>query len=201
MVKRQTTVKRQTHPPDAAPERARRPLWQHCRPVPEPLPFDPIAEARRQWRKHWGAGPEPSMVAVTSIMRAEQILTARLKELLDPWGLTFPRYEALMLLLYSRAGSLPLGKMGARLQVHPTSVTNTIDGLEKLGYVERTRHERDRRTTLASITASGRKAAEEATAVLNRERFGTAPLTRAELEQLFDLLRKLRSGADDFRER
>jgi DNA-binding MarR family transcriptional regulator len=168
--------------------------------VPEPLPFDPIAEARRQWKEHWGAGPESAMVAVTSIMRAEQILTARLKELLDPWRLTFPRYEALMLLLYSREGSLPLGKMGARLQVHPTSVTNTIDGLETLGYVERTRHEQDRRTTLASITPAGREAAAAATEVLNRELFGTAPLTRKELEQVFDILRRLRAGADDFRE-
>ncbi|MBI5106489.1 MAG: MarR family transcriptional regulator [Solirubrobacterales bacterium] len=140
------------------------------------------------------------MAAVTSIMRAEQILTARLNGLLKPWSLTFPRYEALMLLYYSRNGSLPLGKMGARLQVHPTSVTNTIDGLEKLGLVERTRHEHDRRTTLATITPAGRRAAEAATEVLNRERFGTAPLARAELEELYAVLRRLREGADDFRE-
>ena len=38
-----------------------------------------------------------------------------------------------MLLFLSRRGSLPLGKMGARLQVHPASVTNLIDGFEKLG--------------------------------------------------------------------
>jgi DNA-binding MarR family transcriptional regulator len=165
-----------------------------------PLSFDPIAEARRQWKRHWGAKPVPAMAGVTSIMRAEQILTARLKQLLEPWNLTFPRYEALMLLLYSREGSLPLGKMGQRLQVHPTSVTNTIDGLERLGYVERTRHQRDRRTTLATLTPAGRAAAEEATAVLNDERFGTAPLTRAELEQLFDIVRRLRAGAGDFAE-
>src|ERR1700743_1003920 len=117
------------------------------------LPFDPISEASRQWRKHWGASAVPSMAAVTSIMRAEQLLIARLNELLRPWQLTFPRYEGLMLLYYSRNGSLPLGKMGARLQVHPTSVTNIIDGLEGLGYVRRERHEQDRRTTLAQITA------------------------------------------------
>jgi DNA-binding MarR family transcriptional regulator len=166
--------------------------------VRAPLPFDPIAEARRQWKKHWGDPPLASMVAVTSIMRAEQILTARLKELLDPWGLTFPRYEALMLLYYSREGCLPLGKMGARLQVHPTSVTNTIDGLEKLGYVERTRHDHDRRTTLATITPAGREVAGEATEVLNREKFATAPLTRKDLDELFRVLRRLREGAEDF---
>jgi DNA-binding MarR family transcriptional regulator len=166
--------------------------------VPGPLPFDPVAEAARQWRKHWGAAPVPSMVAVTSIMRIEQILTARLNALLKPWDLTFPRYEALMLLYYSRNGSLPLGKMGARLQVHPTSITNTIDGLQKLGFVDRFRHEQDRRKWLAAITERGREVAVESTAVINDARFGTAPLRRQQLEQIFEILRDLRAHEDGF---
>jgi DNA-binding MarR family transcriptional regulator len=166
--------------------------------VPAPLSFDPIAEAARQWRRHWGPRPVPAMAAVTSIMRVEQILTARLNGLLKPWKLTFPRYEALMLLYYSRTGSLPLGKMGARLQVHPTSVTNTIDGLEKLGLVVRSRHESDRRTTLATLTDEGRAVAEAATAVLNRDGFGTQPLAKGDLEALFEMLRAVRADADDF---
>ena len=109
------------------------------------------------------------MMAVTSVMRVQQIWLARLNQTLEPFALTFARYEALMLLYYSRAGSLPLGKIGARLQVHPTSVTNLVDGLEKLGYVERTPHPRDRRTTLAAITASGREAAIGATEALHRD--------------------------------
>jgi DNA-binding MarR family transcriptional regulator len=172
-------------------------VWQACERV-VPLPFDPIAEARRQWREHWGPEAAPAMAAVTSIMRAEQILIARLNELLRPWKLTFSRYEGLMLLYYSRNGSLPLGKMGARLQVHPTSVTNIVDGLEQLGLVRRVRHERDRRTTLASITAEGRTTAERATLALNEARFGTAPLGEQELQAIGDLLRALREGADDF---
>jgi DNA-binding MarR family transcriptional regulator len=163
-----------------------------------PLPFDPISEARRQWRVHWGPGAVPAMAAVTSIMRAEQILIARLNELLKPWGLTFPRYEGLMLLYYSRNGALPLGKMGGRLQVHPTSVTNIVDGLEGLGFVRRERHERDRRTTLAAITADGRRVAEESTASLNEADFGTAPLGNGELRAIFDVLSPLRQAADDF---
>ena len=73
------------------------------------------------------------MMAVTSVMRVQQIWLARLNQTLAPFELTFARYEALMLLYLSRNGSLPLGKIGARVQVHPTSVTNLIDGLEKLG--------------------------------------------------------------------
>ncbi len=121
--------------------------------------FDPVAEARRNWSAHWGDEPVPSMSAVTSIMRVQQILLARLNDELKPFDLTFPRYEALMLLYYSRRGALPLGKMGDRLQVHRTSVTNIIDGLERSGYVTREPHERDRRTTLAAITPRGREVA------------------------------------------
>jgi DNA-binding MarR family transcriptional regulator len=164
------------------------------------LDFDPIEEARRQWQKHWGTAPAPSMVAVTSVMRAEQILTSRLNGLLKPWNLTFPRYEALMLLYYTRNGSLPLGKIGARLQVHPTSVTNTIDGLQQLGYVERTRHADDRRKWLASITDRGREVAVDATTVVNDARFGTRPLGRGQLQQLFEILRDLRADEDAFGE-
>jgi DNA-binding MarR family transcriptional regulator len=164
----------------------------------DPLGFDPIAEARRQWNKHWGAGATPSMSAVTSIMRVHQILMGRLNATLKPFKLTFPRYEALMLLYYSRNGSLPLGKMGARLQVHRTSVTNLVDGLERHGYARRVPHEHDRRTTLAEITPGGRGVAEAATERLNTERFGTAPLTRGELDQMTELLRRIRAHADDF---
>jgi DNA-binding MarR family transcriptional regulator len=166
--------------------------------VPEPLPFDPIEEALRQWRKHWGPTPGPSMVAVTSIMRAEQILTARLNAVLEPWQLTFPRYETLMILYYSRNGALPLGKMGSRLQVHPTSITNTIDGLQKLGLVERVRPEDDRRKILAAITDKGREVAEAATEAINKARFGTAPLKRGELQTLFEILGRLRADEDGF---
>jgi DNA-binding MarR family transcriptional regulator len=138
------------------------------------------------------------MMTVTSVMRVQQIWTARLNEALEPFKLTFPRYEALMLLYFSRVGALPLGKMGSRLQVHPTSVTNLVDGLERLGYAERTPHPRDRRTTLASITGRGREVAEQATAAMHEIRFGTAPLRTADLEALTEVLRQVRVAAGDF---
>ena len=159
---------------------------------------DLIAEARRQWSEHWGEDALASMAAVTSIMRAHQILLARLNRLLAPWELTFARYEALMLLYYARSGALPLGKIGARLQVHPTSVTNTIDGLERLGLVARATHERDRRMTLAALTARGREVARAATAALNEAQFATAPLDAGELDALFAMLRRVRADEGDF---
>lgn len=163
-----------------------------------PLPFDPIEEARRHWLERWPEQAATEMVAVTSIMRVHQILMARLNELLEPFDLTFPRYEALMLLHFSRRGSLPIGKIGERLQVHRTSVTNTIDGLEKLGMARRVPHESDGRTTLAEILPEGRRVAEAATTALNSADFATAPLDDDDLETLFKTLRVLRDGAGDF---
>ncbi len=162
------------------------------------LDFDPIAEAGRQWRKHWGAKMVAPMMAVTSVMRVQQILLARLNEALVPFELSFARYEALMLLYLSRRGSLPLGKIGARLQVHPTSVTNLIDGLEKLGYAQRMPHPSDRRTTLASITDRGREVATQATEALHAISFGTPPLARSELESVTQVLGQWRQAAGDF---
>jgi DNA-binding MarR family transcriptional regulator len=162
------------------------------------LGFDPIDEAARQWREHWGAETVEPMAAVTSIMRVRQLMLARLNAILEPHGLTFPRYEALMLLFYSRRGSLPLGKMSARLQVHQTSVTPLIDALQRTGLVERLPHQTDRRTTLAAITEKGRSVAVAATADLNESRFGTAPLEREELQALTTTLERFRREAGDF---
>lgn len=161
-------------------------------------PLDLIAEARRQWETRWGGGPAVPMAAVTSIMRVEQVLMAELNELLKPFDLTFPRYEALMLLSFSQKGELPLGKVGDRLQVHRTSVTNTIDRLEASGYVQRKPHPRDRRTTLAGITPAGRRVAKRSTAVLNEADFALRGLGRGEMQELTKLLREVRAAAGDF---
>jgi DNA-binding MarR family transcriptional regulator len=166
--------------------------------VSPPLRIDPIAEARRHWESRWGGEPARPMAAVTSVMRAQQVLMARLNALLRPHGLTFPRYEALMLLSFTRAGALPLGKIGERLQVHRTSVTNIIDKLEADGLVRRVPHAEDRRATLAEITPAGREAARAATDVLNRERFGIGALADGDLDDLSAILTGLRVDAGDF---
>ena len=162
------------------------------------LPFDPIEEARRQWSAHGWADAADGMAAVTSVMRAELIFLARVDEFLRPLGLTFARYEALVLLSFSRRGSLPLSVVEQRLQVHPTSVTNTVDRLEAQGLVRRVPHPTDRRTTLAEITDAGREVVAQATVELNHKVFAATGLTQTDLSDLFRLLRKLRRAAGDF---
>lgn len=157
------------------------------------LSFDPIAEARRQWEAHGWGHAAPAMSVVTSITRVQQVLAAQVDAALRPHGLTFARYEVLMLLTFSTRGSLPLGKIGQRLQVHPASVTNAIDRLEAQRLVRRRPHPTDGRATLAELTARGRAVAQRATVDVN------ALFESLELpEELFDLLRSVRERAGDF---
>ena len=164
--------------------------------VRKKLPFDPIDEAARQWGLRWDAVDQ--MHAVTSLMRVQQIVLAELDEILRPHGLTFARYEALVLLTFSRAGSLPLGKMGERLQVHPTSVTSIVDRLEAAGHVVRRPHPVDGRAVLAEITESGRAVVGAATADLVGARFALADVPAEQLRQLSAMLKPLRHVAGDF---
>ena len=160
-----------------------------------PLSFDPIAEAHRQWRDRWDAA-DP-MAAVTSVIRLSQLVLSRINALLEPHDLTFARYEALVLLCFSRRGALPLGKMGERLMVHPTSITHTIDRLEAQGLVRRRPHDSDRRRTLAEITDAGRDVVERATKDLVGARFAVGDVSDAEARELTALLRRLRLELGD----
>lgn len=136
------------------------------------------------------------MAAVTSLMRAQQIVLGRVEAVLKEFDITFARYEVLMLLLFSRQGSLPMRVIGQRLQVHPTSVTNAVDRLESAQLVVRKPHPTDRRATLVDITPAGRQVALAATTVLNESVFGDLGL--ADPAGVVDDLRELRAAAGDF---
>jgi DNA-binding MarR family transcriptional regulator len=158
---------------------------------------DPIAEARRQWAAHGWDDVADGMAALTSVMRAQQLLLARCDAVLADFDLTFARYELLVLLSFTRHGELPLGKAGVRLQVHPASVTNAVDRLAAAGLVERVPHPTDGRGVLARITDDGRRIAAQATDRLNAEVFADLGLSPTESRRLAALLTKVRAASGD----
>jgi len=137
------------------------------------------------------------MAAVTSIMRAQQLLLARVEDILKPCALTFAAYEALRLLAFSRSGSLPMGKIGVRLMVHPAAVTNAIARLEQRGLVQRQMSPDDRRVVLATITPAGRSLAEEATDALNQASFGLPSLSEEQAAEVAAALHVIRAATGD----
>lgn len=159
--------------------------------------MDTIAEARRKWEEHGWAEAAEGMAAVTSVMRAQQIFQARVDEVLKPFDLTFARYEVLMLLHFSSRGSMPIKKASERLQVHPTSMTNSVDRLEAADLVQRLPHPTDGRTTLVEVTTAGRETALKATECLNRDVFSQPGLSARRVTTLVSTLTDLRRSAGD----
>ncbi len=158
---------------------------------------DPIEVAVKNWeQKGWVEAAIP-MGVVTSVMRVQQILAADVDRVLRPFGLSFARFEFLRLLAFSRRGTLPMGVVGERLQVHPASVTNAADRLERDGLVRRSRDDTDRRKVIVEITGAGRDRVEAATSDLN-DYFVGIPLSVDEQRSMFEELRLLRSANGDF---
>lgn len=158
--------------------------------------FDFIAETRRNWAER-GLRESEAMVAATSLARAHQIVLGRINAALSEHDLTFSRYEALALLSFARNSSMGMARIGERLQVHPTSVTSTIDRLERDGLVSRAPNPDDRRSILVSLTGSGREALDKATALLEAIRWGMGEVDESQLEYLTSNLAHLRASAGD----
>lgn len=162
------------------------------------LSFDPIRRAAVLWERTWGERSAPQeMAAATSIMRVQQLLLGHFDSLLAQFDLTFARFEALVLLRFSRDGRLPMSIVGERLMVHATSATSLIRRLEEQGYVTREPNPRDGRGRLAAITPDGRAVVEVAMARLVGVDFGVGVLTDEERSQLVHLLDKVRHGHGD----
>ncbi|CAN5297607.1 MarR family transcriptional regulator [soil metagenome] len=159
---------------------------------------DPIAQARDNWERAGWGDVVGGMVAVTSVMRAHQILLARVENALRPYDLSFSRYELLRLLAFSRAGALPITKASDRLQVHVTSVTHAIRRLEATGLVRRLPHPTDGRTTLVEITELGRSTVEDATMTLNEKVFADIGMSDDDSRALVASIETLRHSAGDF---
>lgn len=165
-------------------------------PTQPSLPFDPIERAGQIWERTWG--PSTQMRLATTVMRVQQILLAKYDEVLRTHGLTFARFEALVLLKFSSKGSLPMKILGDRLQVHATSVTNIIDRLSGAGLVAREQNPRDGRGILAVITEEGMAVVDRAAKDLMSMDFALSSIPDAEIEQVTSILRKLRAGVGDF---
>ncbi|WP_433676125.1 MarR family winged helix-turn-helix transcriptional regulator [Microbacterium gorillae] len=164
-----------------------------------PLAVDPIAEAKRQWLAHGWTDAAAGMTAVTSLMRAQQLMLARVEAALKPFDLSFARYEMLRLLAFTREGRMPMASATARLQVHPTSVTNTVDRLNKAGLLRRLPHPIDGRAAVLELTDEGRALVDGATVALN-EVFENIGLDDADVTELVSIVARLRKSAGDFRD-
>lgn len=157
-----------------------------------------VDRTHQEWLDHgWDAAAD-GMSLVVELCRAQQLLTARIDSVLKPFGLTFARYEILMLLSFTGSGAMQIVRMGDVLQVHATSVTSSVNRLERDGHVLRRPHPTDGRSRSITITTLGRQVARGATTALNAEVFEDIGVSQKDVERLWRGLRSFRRNAGDF---
>jgi len=161
-------------------------------------PFDVVEASRRVWLREWNPDAASGMAVYTAILRSYQLLNDEVQRVMRRHDLTFARYEVLAWLATDPDASLTLSWISKTLRIPPATVTDIIDRLEQDKLVRRVPHATDARTTLAVITARGRRAAHSATEDLNTtvyERIGLGPAHR---DRLIALLAELRANGDEF---
>ena len=131
-------------------------------------------------------------VELLAILHAAHSAENELESKLNAIGLSLPKLMALRAL--ADAGeSMPLGQLAERLACVKSNITQLVDRLEADGLVARQSAPHDRRTTLAALTAAGKKAVKDGTRVQqDAERDLLKRLTPDEARQLGTLLSKMR---------
>lgn len=164
----------------------------------EPAPFDVVEASRRVWLERWEPEAASGMAVYTAILRSYQLLNGHVRRVMRRHDLTFARYEVLTWLATDPESSLTLSWISKTLRIPAATVTNIIDQLEADALVRRVPHPSDARTTLAVITARGRKIATEATRDLNASVYERIALTERQRGRLIDLLAELRARDNEF---
>ena len=85
---------------------------------------------------------------------ASKEIVRRYKPYLDPLGLTYTQYIAMMALWADEC--LSVKELGERLRLESSTLTPLLKKLEAAGYVTRERSRDDERVTVVSLTDEGR---------------------------------------------
>lgn len=81
--------------------------------------------------------------------------------LLEPLGLTYPQYIA-MLALWEASTPMPVGGLASRIGLDTGTLTPLLKRLEQAGFIERRRDDADERRVLITLTARGKALQEKA---------------------------------------
>ena len=141
--------------------------------------------------EHWLALDHQLCFALYS---ASLAMTKTYTPLLEPLGLTYPQYLA-MLVLWEGDG-ITVSQLGARLTLDSGTLTPLLKRLQALGLVQRLRDVADERRVLLRLTAKGRALKARAAAVPQAIACATA-CDLAEIGELAQRLTLLRNRLID----
>lgn len=158
--------------------------------------YDVVAAAEAAYRQR-GLGAVREFAASFSVDRAAKILQAQNKDDLAAHNLTYAGWLTLTVLSYAKSKALPTAKLAARIGTHPTTLTKTVDNLERSGFVRRKSKDGDRRVIILELTPEGDAVQAHINERRAEARFGLAALNAQEVDELIRLLRKVRLSLGD----
>lgn len=133
-----------------------------------------------------------------ALYSASNLATRLYRPLLEPLGITYPQYLALMA-LWERAPRT-VGELGQALGLDSGTLTPLLKRLEAAGYVARRRDSADERRVLVDVTAAGRELRARAAPIPEALRC-RLPLSADEAAEmrgaLWRLVQALRAGGAD----
>jgi DNA-binding MarR family transcriptional regulator len=132
------------------------------------------------------------------VLRTGHALVHDLVELLRPHGLTQPQYNVLRILRGAGEAGLPTGEVGDRMVAsREPDVTRLLVRMERRGLLARQRRVENRRVVTVRITRLGRRILEALDRpVADMHVAQLRHMSRRELEQLAELLERLREGLE-----
>ena len=131
--------------------------------------------------------------AALNIVRTSDQLQIRFARLLREHGLTSPTQYNILRILRGEGKPLPILEIASRTITVVPGITGLIDRLERAGFVQRLRCEKDRRVIFVALTDEANKTLaklDEPLLALHRSLIGH--LSKGELKELARLLEKLR---------
>ncbi|MGQ0623857.1 MAG: MarR family winged helix-turn-helix transcriptional regulator [Sporichthyaceae bacterium] len=157
---------------------------------------DPIEWSRRRWQSE-GLPDAERFAAMATVLRTAQVVGADLDKALRPHELSRTAFLLLATVRIAPGCALPLGRLSRHLMLHPTTVTLTIEALEKRGVISREPHPHDRRTVLATLTAAGRVFFDEVASALAGDGYALSAITAQLAVTATEILRQVRSELGD----
>lgn len=127
-------------------------------------------------------------VALAALLRVNRVVLQRIKDVLIPLGLTPLQADIVAALGLVPDGVLTIVALRQKTLIHSATMTRTIDTLEKRGVVERRADPHNRRVVIVSLTAEGRKLAQQATLAADAIWDGIGELSTAQARELANLL-------------
>jgi len=142
-----------------------------------------------------GGSPTPSASEVVeTLLRLTHTLRRRHAARSGDRELSAPRMR--LLAAMSDLRRVRMGELASRLGLTARTITTLVDALEREGLLARLPDPSDRRATLLELTDTGRGYLDRVHAVQRElaEQF-MAPLSAADRQQLYDLLRRLQAAS------